>query len=165
MNIFVLDTNPKLAAQYHCNKHCIKMILESCQLLSTAHHVLGNGGPLRKTHVNHRCAQWVRQSTENYDWLYQLAKELCIEYTYRYNKHHVYETNGVLDTLQHHPFLLPRGSLTTFSQAMPEKYNSSNAVLAYRMYYVHDKSDILQYKNREIPSWVNDYNLDFQHNT
>ena len=33
MNIFVLDKNPKKAAEYHCNKHVVKMILESCQMV------------------------------------------------------------------------------------------------------------------------------------
>jgi hypothetical protein len=37
MNIFYLDHDPALAAQYHCDKHVVKMILELGQLLSTAH--------------------------------------------------------------------------------------------------------------------------------
>jgi hypothetical protein len=40
MNIFVLDTNPAKAAKYHNNKHCVKMILETAQLLSTAHRII-----------------------------------------------------------------------------------------------------------------------------
>ena len=40
MNIFVLDTNPKICAQYHVDKHVVKMILELAQILSTAHRVL-----------------------------------------------------------------------------------------------------------------------------
>jgi hypothetical protein len=37
MNIFVLDQDPKLAAQAHLDKHVVKMIIEYAQLLSTAH--------------------------------------------------------------------------------------------------------------------------------
>ena len=33
MNIFVLDYNPQVAADYHCAKHFVKMILESAQML------------------------------------------------------------------------------------------------------------------------------------
>ncbi len=33
MNIFVLDLNPALAAQYQADKHIVKMVLESAQLL------------------------------------------------------------------------------------------------------------------------------------
>lgn len=40
MNIFYLDSDPKLAAQQICNVHVNKMIIESCQMLSTAHHIL-----------------------------------------------------------------------------------------------------------------------------
>lgn len=42
MNIFVLDYNPKFAAEYHCDKHVVKMILESAQILSSIHR-LKNG--------------------------------------------------------------------------------------------------------------------------
>ena len=40
MNIFVLDKNPIKAAQQHCDKHVVKMIVESGQMLSTAHRIL-----------------------------------------------------------------------------------------------------------------------------
>lgn len=37
MNIFVLDRDPKVAAQMHLDRHVVKMIIEYAQLLSTAH--------------------------------------------------------------------------------------------------------------------------------
>ena len=40
MNIFYLDQDPVQAAQWMVDKHVVKMILESAQLLSTAHRVL-----------------------------------------------------------------------------------------------------------------------------
>ena len=40
MNIFYLDRDPVIAAQMMCDKHVVKMILESAQMLSTAHRVL-----------------------------------------------------------------------------------------------------------------------------
>ena len=36
MNIFLLDFDPRKAAQYHADKHVVKMLLEACQLLYTA---------------------------------------------------------------------------------------------------------------------------------
>ena len=39
MNIFFLDENPTLSAQYHVDKHVVKMILETAQLLCSVHHV------------------------------------------------------------------------------------------------------------------------------
>ena len=40
MNIFVLDQDTTQAAQLQCDKHVVKMIVESAQMLSTAHRVL-----------------------------------------------------------------------------------------------------------------------------
>lgn len=37
MNIFVLSPDPLVAAEQHCDKHVVKMIIEYAQLLSTAH--------------------------------------------------------------------------------------------------------------------------------
>jgi hypothetical protein len=36
MNIFVLSRCPRAAARLHCDKHVVKMILETAQLLYTA---------------------------------------------------------------------------------------------------------------------------------
>lgn len=35
MNIFALDKCPKISAKYHCDKHVVKMIIESAQMIST----------------------------------------------------------------------------------------------------------------------------------
>lgn len=40
LNIFYLDHDPRAAAQAHCDKHVVKMVLETAQILSTAWHVL-----------------------------------------------------------------------------------------------------------------------------
>lgn len=40
MNIFVLHPNPRKSARWHVDKHVIKMLLETCQLLYTAHWVV-----------------------------------------------------------------------------------------------------------------------------
>ena len=40
MNIFILDEDPTIAAQMQCDKHVVKMIVESAQMLSTAHRML-----------------------------------------------------------------------------------------------------------------------------
>ena len=40
MNIFILDKNPITAAQMLCDRHVPKMIVESGQMLSTAHRLL-----------------------------------------------------------------------------------------------------------------------------
>ena len=94
MNIFYLDRDPVVAAKMHCDKHVVKMILESAQMLSTAHRVLDGDeyaderGLYKMAHKNHPSTIWVRTSTDNYMWLNRLFGALCKEYTYRYNKQH-----------------------------------------------------------------------------
>ena len=88
MNIFYLDEDPKLCAQYHCDRHCVKMILESCQLLCTAHWMTDGEAPYKKTHINHPSNKWARESLSNYVWLCDMTMELCKEYTHRYGKRH-----------------------------------------------------------------------------
>ena len=68
MNIFYLDENHETCAQYHCDKHVIKMILETAQLLCCVHWVSGVEAPYKKTHVNHPSSVWARESLTNYKW-------------------------------------------------------------------------------------------------
>lgn len=176
MNIFFLDRDPKLAAQYHCDKHVVKMILESAQLLSTAHRVLdgaegvklsSNGRKLKTwvlpdwretevyaaTHVNHPCAVWARASDENYHWLEDLFVQLCLEYTKRYAKIHLCEVK-LRDTLCYPPDSIPLESFTEPPQAMPDYCKvSGDAVSAYRNYYIKEKSDIAVWKHSTKPYW------------
>ena len=97
MNIFYLDRDPVIAAQMMCDKHVVKMILESAQMLSTAHRVLDGDeyadrrGLYKLAHKNHPSTIWVRSSLENYTWLYDHMVALMEEYTYRYGKHHATE--------------------------------------------------------------------------
>ena len=97
MNIFYLDRDPVIAAQMMCDKHVVKMILESAQMLSTAHRVLDGDeyadrkGLYKLAHKNHPSTIWVRSSLENYTWLYDHMVALMAEYTYRYGKHHATE--------------------------------------------------------------------------
>jgi hypothetical protein len=148
MNIFILDEDPVLCARYHCDRHVVKMILESAQMMCTA-----VGGPYKPTHINHPCNIWVRESIENFDWLYTMAIELGKEYTFRYGKIHksidvIHKANDLRN--------LPLINRTPFAQAMPDQYKDENAVKAYRNYYRFEKKDLLQYKNREPPRWLDD---------
>lgn len=153
MNIFVLDNFPKFAAEYHCDKHVVKMIVETAQLLSTAHHI--NGSDVHKdaiyksTHVNHPCSLWVRESLENYHWAWELATYLCEEYAKRYRK--IHKTMEVVKTLSSFP-RFNNYKATPFCQAMPEKYRQVDAVNAYRQYYINEKMHIATWKT-EIPIW------------
>lgn len=171
MNIFVLHDDAATSAQMMCDKHVVKMILESCQLLSTAHHVLDGDELLvntgkrkyktfictkknicKATMVNHPCTIWTRQSKANYMWLWRHAYALCKEYTNRYNKVHAME-QMLLNELYDIPVNIPNGPLTPFAQAMPDTYKDANAVVAYRKYYLGEKIRFAKWSYSETPNW------------
>jgi len=151
VNIFVLDKDPKKCAQYHVDRHIVKMPLESAQMLCTAHHVYGNNAPYRKTHVNHPCTKWARESKGNYQWLLSLGEELLKEYTYRYHK--IHGSTQVIAWCRNNLPDLPEIGVTTRPQAMDTKYKSSDVVDAYRSYYRNEKKEIASWTGREIPDW------------
>lgn len=168
MNIFYLDNNVSLCAQYHVDKH-MKMIVESMQLLSTAHRVLdGNNNVLpderndnlyKCTHKNHPCAIWVRESDEHYLWLFRLSEELLKEYTFRYEKNHA--SSRLIPYLKNLPNNICKNGFVEPPQAMPEEYKvSGDSVSAYRNYYFFAKSHITKWKNRDVPKWFSIMCLD-----
>jgi hypothetical protein len=122
-----------------CDRHVVKMILESAQMLCGTFHVQGLLAPYKKTHENHPCSKWVRESHMNYEWILSHSKSLCSEYTRRYNKSH--KTHSIIEWIEHNKFLLKFNGIdqTPFAQAMPCQYMSDNAVSAYRNYYMSEK--------------------------
>lgn len=156
MNIFVLEQQPELAAQYHCDKHVVKMILEYSQLLSTAHRVLdGEDAPsilYKQTHINHPCAKWARESTSNYEWLFNLLHQLHREYRFRYDREH--KSARLLNALFNFPTQLPFGDITPQPLAMPDHCKiTGNPVASYRNYYIQEKAYFATWKKREMPFW------------
>lgn len=148
MNIFALDNDPIKAAQMHNDKHVVKMILETAQMLSTV-----SGGPYRPTHKNHPCTRWAAETKGNYHWLVQLGFALCHEYGIRYSKRH--KCKDVIEQLKHAPERIPDGDRTPFAQAMPDDCKNENPVLAYRTYYKQHKAHIAKWSKREAPEWMN----------
>lgn len=147
MNIFALDLTPQKAAQYHNNRHVIKMILESAQLLCSAHHMSGGTAPYKLTHKNHPSSIWCRETKENYLWLYELAENLCTEYTFRTGK--IHKTAEKIKELKTPP-ILPLGQLTKFALAMPDKYKDEDPIKAYRNYYIGEKIFMKNGKRMDI---------------
>lgn len=159
MNIFVLSKNAKECAIYHANKHLIKMILETAQLLCSAHIVLDNVLIIedvelyKLTHKNHPCAIWTRSSKVNYEWLYDLFYELCDEYTYRYGKVHLC-FQKFKDVLVFVPKNIPNEPMTDFALAMPDECKEDDPVESYRNYYRTHKRHLCIWSKREVPEWL-----------
>lgn len=178
MNIFFLALNPRECAEMHADKHVVKMILESAQLLCTAHRLIDGteglivsaSGRMKKywalgdveldtqlyaaTHVNHPSALWARNSKHNYLWLYDLFVALLGEYTHRYGKVHASDRLRVC-------LGSPPQNIECSLQfeppwpAMPDEYKVAGDVIqSYRSYYLGAKRHLLKWKNRDPPEWV-----------
>lgn len=151
MNIFVVDEDPQQAARDLCDKHVVKMPLESAQMLCTVLVELGVAGvPYRPSHLNHPCTRWAAATRSNFDWLVTHGRALCNEYTRRYGKDH--KSGLVIEWCAQHRDELPDGPLTPHAQAMPDVFRSTSAVLAYRTYYREGKANIVTWKMGP-PGW------------
>jgi len=152
MNIFVLHKDPTTAAQMLCDKHVVKMILETAQMLCTvARHHGHHDAPYRATHAKHPCTIWAGQSRENWAWLVAHGIAMCKEYTRRYGKTHKSESVIRWCASRSHSF--PTKSLLPFAQAMPSKYKNNCAVTAYRSYYHGEKSGFAKWAHSPVPKW------------
>ena len=115
MNLFYLDANPQKNAEYHVDKHVVKMPLEAAQIICTTHwisRVIGTAPrpldaselkvlraavitneceniPYKPTHPNHPSVVWTRMHLSNFDWVLGYMYALGDEYTHRYGKHHL----------------------------------------------------------------------------
>jgi hypothetical protein len=164
MNIFFLDENPKLSAQYHVDKHVVKMILETAQLLCSVHHVteqVTEQVPYKLSHKNHPCAVWARKSLSNYLYLCELGLELGKEYTHRYGKKH--KSIEVIEWCIINKPNIPDIGFTTPAMAMPDEYKADSVVESYRNYYMGAKSELAQWKKREKPLWFEKKVLNLQY--
>ena len=182
MNIFVLDNNPETAAKMMCDKHVVKMVTESAQMLSTAHRVLdgtftkrpSNSGKrmipywvlpdtrervlFKATMMKHPCTLWAMESGKNYMWLYDHYKYLAREYTYRYGKKHgsFNKSTKIGSYLISTPYNIKHKHQTPFPIAMshyPECIVESDPVKSYRNYYVQAKKTFATWTKRETPTW------------
>lgn len=169
MNIFFLSLDTEEAAMWHCDAHVVKMILESAQLLFTAHHVTNPDifkqelpfKVYKPTHKNHPCAKWARESLSHYTWLCSLAWCLCLEYTHRYSittpKTHA--SQPAIEWLCHNPPPLPNLPFVQPPQAMGKNPEcmGDDSVVAYRKLYRDVKAKTMpkfRYTKREPPTWL-----------
>lgn len=188
MNIFHLDENLELCAQYHCDKHVVKMIIEYAQLLSTAHRILDasrkkkekseksgrvierfilddenlNFSLYNASHIMHPCAIWVRECVGNYNYLYRLFVYLHEEFIYRYGKiHGSFAKLGMI--LESAPRNIKQDLKTNYSSiplCMPDEFKVDSYIQSYRNFYIYGKSKAFKvtWKNRDIPEWYLEVN-------
>lgn len=165
MNIFVLDWNPQKAAEYHCDKHVNKMIVEHLQMMSVALDSYGHDPAKKKdgsyystrAYKNHPCTKWVKESFGNFMWLYSMTLALCKEFKSRYGKNHA----GSISLLSINPVEIhelgryPDIGWGPPAQAMPDECkHPSDAVVAYRNYYNLKKWEFAKWdRGTPKPGW------------
>ena len=157
MNIFYLSRCPHKSAKLMCDKHIVKMILESAQMLCTAHHV--NGTLLLKSDIykpaykNHPSTKWARESAKQYKWLYEHFCTLCDEYTRRYGKVHSTEKK-LRSILFIHPTYFDYIGFSPPPKCMPDIYKKGHTVFAYRKYYANAKKHFAKYTDTPVPNFL-----------
>jgi len=161
MNIFYLSKDPKAAAEMHCDKHVVKMILETAQMLYSAYWITSPStipaDAYKLAHKNHPCSIWTRESLQNYMWLAELGWWLCKEYQHRYGASKVHKTEAHIVWLRSNPPPLPSLGITKIRLAMPDEYKREDAVESYREFYKESKMkqrDIVKYSKREWPAFL-----------
>lgn len=175
MNIFLLDNDPVQAAFDQCNKHRVKMVLETCQLLNNAcptfgypelpktdhlYSWLGPRSTYKQTHFNHPCSVWARSNHSHFVWLLIHGLSLSDAYSESYPRTHkcqwplsilayqVCEKFNVSSPIDapHTPEWWPI--------AMPDQYQlGSDVVNMYRQFYKAEKSYFAKWPNNQTPSW------------
>lgn len=181
MNIFRLNNNPAIAAQDQCDKHVVKMPLESAQMLCTAHRMLDgvferrknkNGNNIqyfliederedvfyKAVHFNHPSTVWTRECLANYQWHYDHFIALCDEYTFRYGKVHAADTK-LREILKTPPKNIKKTvEETEFKLAMKSNPECmlDDPVESYRAFY-QTKQDrfSMVWTKRSAPEWFN----------
>ena len=151
MNIFHLHKDPKIAARMQCDKHVVKMVLETAQMLSTAARAKGHDIGYKTAYPNHPMTLWVSESPHNYAWAAIHGLELAREYTKRYKKRH--KSQDIIEPL----WRLKKGVSTKCTPpplCMPDKYKTNNYIQSYRNYYYFEKKRFAKYTYRIMPRFM-----------
>ena len=160
MNIFHLDKNPKICAEYHCDKHVVKMILETAQMLSTAYqkHCGDDDNLYKSAYPKHPMTIWVSNSIENYKYTLILGTELGKQYTKRYRK--IHKSSNIINLLRGIGRVwnvednFPSVNFTRPPLCMPDEYKSDDYIQSYRNYYIGDKKRFARYTSVDTPEFM-----------
>lgn len=151
MNIFMTSPDPIRSARFLCDRHVVKMVLETAQILSTVVRSQRPGDDLdlyKVTHANHPCTVWAGESEPNFRWLWLHGLALAGEYTRRFGKTHKSEAiirrAGALASFD------GAGVGTTPALAMPDEFRQRDVFAAYRDYLRAKYADWAR-----PPKWTN----------
>ena len=162
MNIFAIEGDIETgeidwvkSAQSQDNLRVVKMILESCQILSTVLNEQGLDAPYRSFNPKHPSCLWAAESAANFMNLALHCEAMICEYRERFGKTH--KSAAVLNKIvaMFDVDLFPTTKCTPLRLAMPDEFRSDNPIVSYRKFYASKPR--LRYPVDKIPSWVYDY--------
>jgi hypothetical protein len=162
MNIFAIEGDTETgeidwvkSAQSQDNLRVVKMILESCQILSTVLNEQGLDAPYRSFNPKHPSCLWAAESAANFMNLALHCEAMICEYRERFGKTH--KCAAVLNKIvaMFDVDLFPTTKCTPLRLAMPDEFRSDNPIVSYRKFYASKPR--LRYPVDKIPSWVYDY--------
>jgi hypothetical protein len=109
-----------------------------------------------KSHFNHPCSIWIRESLSNFMYACKLGLELYKEYQFRYNKPDKHQrAKQIFEFALANPPKIEDKGLTSFALAMDPLYiKHSSPVDNYREYYRQGKSHLFSWKNRNVPPFI-----------
>jgi hypothetical protein len=167
MNIFILDKDPVLAAQYHCDNHIRKLSTEMAQMLNMNSIYLGGTSFKRdyppythykfsKKHINHPCTKWLRESLDNSLWGIKYGLAVAEQFKIRYGKEH--KTKRAIIWVFKHGTLPKKRGLTSFPICVREDLKNDDVVESYRRSYAFDKVSFAAWnKGISEPYWFKPY--------
>ena len=162
MNIFAIEGDVETgeidwreSARSQDNYRLVKMILESCQILSTVLNEQGIDAPYRSFNPKHPSCLWAAESSSNFLDLTVHCAFMLDEYTLRFGKTHKCAAALQKCVALFDADLFPTTQCTPLRLAMPDEFRSDNPVVSYRKFYASKPR--LRYPIDKIPSWVYDY--------
>tara|TARA_Y100001963_G_C6682996_1_gene400777 strand:+ start:77 stop:592 length:516 start_codon:yes stop_codon:yes gene_type:complete len=169
MNIFAIEGDVETgeidwreSARSQDNYRLVKMILESCQILSTVLNEQGIDAPYRSFNPKHPSCLWAAESSSNFLDLTVHCAFMLDEYTLRFGKTH--KCRQVLAKILglYDPSKFPTDESTPLRLAMPEEFRSDNPVVSYRKFYASKPR--VRYPKDKVPSWFEKYrgNMPYQ---
>jgi len=175
MNIFHLDSSAITSARMLCDKHVPKMLLETCQMLSTAvrnqmPQVAEVDSVYKSAYPRHPMTIWVGNSYRNFVWTYEHGVEINKQYQYRFGK--IHKSERILDVVK---FMLNdicesfdkenKIGGTPVPLCMPDQYKwCDNHIDSYREYYYHDKHYFAKWeKGMRKPQWFKNMEVKYEH--
>ena len=168
MNVFLLDEDPELCAQYTCDKH-ISIGIQNISYILCG--VMKNKGisycyDLSKAKLSHPFVKWGGERDERFLWLRELGMHLCREFSYRYSRNGTHnhscehivrdvylkeEERNIRWKKEEHKVNIDKAPM-----CIPDYLKDESTIKSYRNYYLSKKSHMLQYTKRNVPNWILD---------